>query len=548
MELKNKYLHQYAGFVSHLLMVCFLLSAGLLFGCVSMGKKTDALAYVDGDPITREDLSYSLGVEHRREDLSTAKALDMKDYLNKLINERLIIQEARRMGMQEYPEAKEKIQAFIVRESVLMLHEDEILKKVSSNNEDEIKKYYKENYKIFKLDVLGFNSKDDASRFRDLILQGSDVSRVSKEEAGINRIDEGKEFSYRSLAQSMQKAVSGLNPGEYSDVVEVKGVYYILKLLGVTGAPDDKLESVRAHIEKSLGSIKEEERSNQYLEELREQSTLKIDNDILLSLKLGVEDGDRAKLANDNRTLVTVNGEVLTVGEFIALLPPVIKITNEQLLNSWITRKLVDQEALRRRYDLQPKLEGMVRRYENQVLQNLYINEVILPNIQVSDDILNAYYDKHQQDYLTPSRYKIQVIAVEKMDEAVEIYNSLIKGADFSWFARMRSKDVSAEKGGNMGWRNLGELPLPLKEIIDTLKPGDISPVLQAGSRYSIYNILEIEAPKAKALSEVKPDVYRAYMAEEFSRIHDTNMEQLKADTEIIINDDAIKAFEKGFK
>lgn len=547
MELKNKYLYQYAGFISRLLMVCFLLSAGLLFGCVSMGKKTDALAYVDGDPITREDLSYSLGVEHRREDLSTAKALDMTDYLNKLINERLIIQEARRMGMQEYPEAKEKVQAFIIRESVLMLHEDEILKKVSSNNEDEIKKYYKDNYKVFKLDVLGFNSKDDALRFRDLILQGSDVSRASKEEAGINRIDEGKEFSYRSLAQSMQKAVSGLNPGEYSDVVEVKGVYYILKLLGSTDAPDDKLESVRAHIEKSLGSIKEEERSNQYLEELREQSTLKIDNDILSSLKLGA-DGDRAKLANDNRTLVTVNGEVLTVGEFIALLPSVIKITNEQLLNSWIIRKLVDQEALRRRYDLQPKLEGMVRRYENQVLQNLYINEVILPNIQVSDDILNAYYDKHQQDYLTPARYKIQVIAVEKMDEAAEIYNSLIKGADFSWFARMRSKDVSAEKGGNMGWRNLGELPLPLKDIIDTLKPGDISPVLQVGSRYSIFYIQEIESPRVKELSEVKPDVYRAYMAEEFSRIHDKNMEQLKADTEIIINEDAMKAFEKGFK
>ncbi|MDO8282740.1 MAG: peptidyl-prolyl cis-trans isomerase [Thermodesulfovibrionia bacterium] len=514
-----------------------------------MGKRTDALAYVDGDPITRDDLSYSLGVEHRREDLSTAKALNIRDYLNKLISDRLIVQEARRMGIQEYPEAKEKIQAYILRESVLMLHEDEILKKVSLIQEDDIKKYYKDNYKVFKLDVFGLNTKEDALKLKDMVLQGSDISQVSKEDAGINRIDEGKEFTYKSLAPSMQKAVSTLNPGEYSDVLEVKGVYYILKLLSVGDAPDDKLESIRAHIVKSLSTLKEEERSNQYLKELREQSSLKIDNDILSSLKLGAEDGERAKLANDSRILVTVNGEVLTVGEFIALLPPVIKITNEQLLNSWITRKLVDQEALRRRHDLQPKLEGMVRRYENQVLQNMYINEVILPNIEVSEEILNAYFDKHKENYLTPARYKIQVITVEKMDEAAEIHSSLVKGSDFSWLARMRSKDqASAEKGGSIGWRYISELPLPLKEIINTLKPGDISPVLEVDSLFSIFHIQVMEEPQVKALSAVKPDVYRAYMAEQFSKIHDKNIEQLKADTEIFIDEDAVKAFEKGFK
>lgn len=548
MELNNKSLKQYVGVISPLIMFSLLISVMVLSGCVSMGRKTDTLAYVDGEPITIDDLSYSLGVEHRREDLSTAQELNMKNYLNKLINERLIIQEARRMGIQEYPVAKEKIQEYITRESVVMLHEDEILKKVSLTEED-IKKYYKDNYKVFKLDIFGLNSNDDALKLKDMILQGSDISQVSKEEAGIVRMDEGQEFTYRSLAPSMQKAVLLLSPGEYTDVVEVKGIYYILKLLGVDDAPDDKFESVRAHIVKSLKTLKEEERSKQYLEELRAKSSLEIDKEILSSLKFGAEDSNRAEFAHDNRPLVTVNGEVLTVGEFIALLPPVIRITNEQLLDSWINRKLVDQEALSRRYDLQPKLAAMVKRYESQILQNIYIDEVILPNIEVSEEILNVYYDEHKEDYLMPVRYKIQVISVETMDEAAEIYNSLVKGSDFSWLAKMRSKDMgSAEKGGSMGWRYKAELPLPLKEIIDTLKPGDISPVLEVDSFYSIFHIQEITEQQVKTFSDVKTDVYRAYMSEQFSRINSKNIEELKADTEIIIDEDALKAFEKAFK
>jgi hypothetical protein len=61
------------------------------------------LAFVDGDPVTKGDLEYSLEIAHRREDLSSAKALDISQYVEKLINDRLIIHEARRMGMEEYP-------------------------------------------------------------------------------------------------------------------------------------------------------------------------------------------------------------------------------------------------------------------------------------------------------------------------------------------------------------------------------------------------------------------------------------------------------------
>lgn len=548
MELKNKYLKQYAVVISPFFIVCLLVSAGFLSGCVSMGKKTDTLAYVDGDPITRDDLAYALSVEHRREDLSTGKSLNMKDYLDKLISDRLIVQEARRIGIQEYPAVKEKIQAYIIRESVLILHEEEILNKVSFN-EDDIKKYYKDNYKVFKLDVFGFDANEDALKFKDMILQGLDISQVKKGDAGINRIDEGKEFTYMSLAPSMQKAVSELAPGVYTDIVEVKGAYYILKIISFAEASDDKFESARAQITNRLENLKEEERSSQYLKELRDQASLNIENEILSSLKLGAEDGDRAKLANDSRILVTVNGEVLTVGKFVELLPPVIKISNEQLFDSWLYRKLVDQEALRRRYDLQPKLGEMVKQYENQLLQNMYINEVVMPNIEVSEEILNAYFDNHKENYLTPARYKLQVITVDEMDGALEIHNILLKGADFSWLARMRSKDgESAEKGGSIGWRDKKQLPLPLKDIIDTLKPGDITPVLKVDSRYSVFLVQDISEPQIKAFSAVKQDVYNAYMAEQYRKVHDRNIEELRADTEIIINEDAVEAFQKLFK
>lgn len=107
---------------------------------IALTKET-VLANVNGEPITEEDLKYSLNVAHRREDLSSAGALNLSQYVQKLVDDILLTEEARSAGMDKYPEVQQAIEAYILRESVVRLHDEEIVQKVFIT-EEEIKDYY----------------------------------------------------------------------------------------------------------------------------------------------------------------------------------------------------------------------------------------------------------------------------------------------------------------------------------------------------------------------------------------------------------------------
>jgi hypothetical protein len=82
----------------------------ILGGCASLPQKKNILAVVNGEPITEDDLKYSLQIAHRKEDLSSAGELNLSKFVQKLVDDRLIIQEARRMGMENYPEVEKLLQ------------------------------------------------------------------------------------------------------------------------------------------------------------------------------------------------------------------------------------------------------------------------------------------------------------------------------------------------------------------------------------------------------------------------------------------------------
>jgi parvulin-like peptidyl-prolyl isomerase len=427
-----------------------------------MQEKEAVLAVIDGEPITEEDLKYALTISHRREDLSSAGALNLSHYVQKLVDDRLIIHEARNAGMDQYPEVKQAIQAYILRESVVRLHDEEIVRKVTVT-EEEVKDYYRQNYKR-------------------------------------------------------------------GDV------------------PDEEFNNVKGRIEKEFRKQKEKERSDEYLKHLREKVNTKIDKELLSAINL---EGGRDEIENwskDKRPLAEVNGAVLTVQDFITLITPSFKGSGESIINAWIDRKAIDIEALSRHYERNPDLTKMVYHYENQLLKNAFIKKIIIPQIVVTDKDLEEYHSTHQKNFVKPVHYKIQQITAKTEEGAHEILDSLQKGADFSWLAKRKSADSASFNGGEAGWFTKEELPKPVREIIDTLQVGDVSPVIKNNSSYGIIKLQEKTGEEIEELRKVKNAVYKAYMSEQVNNLMDKYVNQLKTDAQIKINEREIRAVEEKVK
>ena len=520
-----------------------------IWGCAGLQKKTIVLAVVDGEPVSEDDLEYSLQIAHRREDLSSAGTLNISEYVQKLIDDRLIVQEARRMGMEQQPETLKAVNAFLLRESVTRLHEEEILQKASVD-EHEIVSSYRKDYEQFITGIIELTARDKAVKILEQLKSENNFNELAREYSTHASGKEGGEvvFTPLSMSSSIRELVYNLKPGETSDITEADGKYYIVKLIRRQEAPIEELEGVRERIGKAIRTRKEKERSEEYLKELRKEGVITVNHELLSSIKLDSGLSEREKWEGDKRLLVEGHGLTLTAEDFVSMMPPVVRKPNEDVLNTWIDRKLVDREALNRHYEATPDMKEKVQRYKNQLLRRTFIKRVILPRIQLSADIMEDYYLKHQEDYLKTVRFRIQRITVKTEEEAGDLINKLKNGADFTWTAKKRSIDSEAPKGGVLGWKTKGQMSEPLREIIDTLEPGDISPILKVDSLFRIIRLQEKTGEEIEAFDTVKASVYRAVSKEEFDKIYNEYIDKLKEEAHIEVNDRAVRAFEKKFK
>jgi len=532
------------------LCLCSLLCLLAVLGCASVpGERADALAWVDGEPVTRKDLEYSLQIAHRREDLSNAKQIDISRYVQKLIDDRLIVQEAQRMGLDDAPEVREKVREYILRESVVRLYDEEILGKVSVTGE-EITNYYRENYEKYTLSVIEAGTENEAAEIMGKLQGGERFDNFAMEYASHSEKQKTKErvVKKKTLKRALQEAVAGLKPGEISSVIKDQDKYFIVKLLDRQAAPDEELASVRKSIEGALKDEKIKQRSAEYLVELRKKSDVKIDRELLASMKFQEGDKTREEWLNDKRPLVQANNMTLAAGDFAAMLPEKPLKSNEEILDTWLDRKMVDLEALSRHYDINTDLKDMVQRYKNELLKAAFARNVINPQIKISDRDTEDYYHGHQTEYTKPVKYRTQQITLKSSEDAQEVLNSLAGGASFSWLARTKSKDSFASAGGVTDWKTKDQLPGPVKDIIDNLNVGDISPVLPIDGEYLIFRLMETSGFEVEEFSSVKGLAYQAAYKDKFYEIYNAYLDKLKKDARIELNDDVVRSYEETFK
>ena len=89
---------------------------------------------------------------------------------------------------------------------------------------------------------------------------------------------------------------------------------------------------------------------------------------------------------------------------------------------------------------------------------------------------------------LSPELFVRQILISDK-NKADSLIAEMNDGADFANLAKEYSKSSNASTGGEMGWRNLADLPSLFANALKGKKKGYISPPLKAGSGYYILHL-----------------------------------------------------------
>ncbi len=141
----------------------------------------------------------------------------------------------------------------------------------------------------------------------------------------------------------------------------------------------------------------------------------------------------------------------------------------------------------------------------NEVIINQLRGREIGARIKVTDAEVEHYLETQGKAGSNTSQYHLGHIlisvsegasasAIQKAREKAEqTVADLRGGKDFRETAISVSNDDNALKGGDLGWRGIGQIPTLFADTVTTMKQGDISEPIRSPSGFHIIKMLETE-------------------------------------------------------
>lgn len=221
-----------------------------------------------------------------------------------------------------------------------------------------------------------------------------------------------------------------------------------------------------------------------------------------------------AKVEKDTKTIATVNGENITMSALnkrIDELPEYYQSAatqhKKEILDDLIVEKLLFEEAKKRQLNKNEEVKNLINKAAKKILIAKLLEIETAPKKAISDEDIELYYKQYKEQYLVPERVKASHILVSTEDEAKKILDELNAGADFAEMARLHSKDLTKDRGGDLGYFQRGQMIPEFENVCFALKPGQISGIVQTRFGYHIVKVIDKLPAEYKPLAEVKENV-----------------------------------------
>jgi peptidyl-prolyl cis-trans isomerase C len=275
----NKYTY-----ISLALVLAFLMP---LSGCGKQSEDNRVVASIGKINITVADfiervknlpLKYQEFVKKRKQ-----------EFLEELVNDNLLYQEAIRKGLNNDREVQRVIEEAKKKILIAKLLKDQVDDSIKITDED-VKQYYDEHHEkymtpeIMRVSHILVPTKEEAEKILAEINQGSGFEDVARAKSVDPTAQRGGDVGYFPKGQLMPEFEAGcdnLKVGDISGVVKTKLGYHIIKLTDRRKPELRPIEQVKENIKAELRTVKRQSIFNELIEKLRKETPVKIDEKAL---------------------------------------------------------------------------------------------------------------------------------------------------------------------------------------------------------------------------------------------------------------------------
>jgi predicted nucleic-acid-binding protein len=506
------------------------------------------VAQVDDEIITGQEFSEALANAHSSH-AGDAKAgkKDFTPILDRLIETRLFVLEARDIGLDEQPEYTRAVEKY--KDALLR---DHLKRKVTASAKPDparVEKLYKDATREWKLRSLLFKQEEDARQVAEQLKTGKSFEDAAAKLVSDKKAQGGEEpkyFSVKNLLPQVVASLEKMKPGDVSQPIKMEHGYAVLKLIDVRNGQDAK---ARAEAEQSALSEKRLAALKQYYDALKKKAA-QIDWKLLVSIDYESPKPGLAALAKDTRVLVRFKrGKPITVvdltdalqNQFFHGIEGAIKErrVNSQkgsVLDVLVSNRIIPAEARRLGIADTAEYKKGVADYVNSLLFSMYLEKVIVPDIKVTDADLRKYYDGHKREFTYPALYKLESMAFTDVKKAQAAIDKLRSGTDFKWLrtnadGQVNAADQKLHFDGNTV--TAGSLPKDLADALAGSKRGDYRLYASPQGEAYVLSVLDAIATAEQAYDEVRGSIQEKVAGERLSKAIKEHADKLRKAHEV---------------
>jgi peptidyl-prolyl cis-trans isomerase C len=277
----------------------------------------------------------------------------------------------------------------------------------------------------------------------------------------------------------------------------------------------------------------------------------------------------------DARVVATVNGDPVTLAEFqerfarAGFKPEqgVELVVKEDFLNRLIERKMLVREAQRKRIkiglpEISKRME-MLRTeddkdvkeslaalgidfekwkadvWEDMMIERLLAREVN-KRVSVSSAEVRRYYQANLPEFEKPEQVRVRQIVVATEAEARRVMEVLRAGADFAAVAKQKSTAPEAEKGGDLGYFAMGEMPAEFN-VVFGLPRGGTSGIVKSPYGYHIFKLEDKRKAGRTGLDEAYRGIEEKLRRQKEDKRYKVWLMELRSRTKFEVNYQALR-------
>lgn len=465
--------------------------------------------------------------------------------LDKLIEEKLLVAEARSRGYADDPFIEEGMQEIVERALINTLYTKEVIEKGKASRAD-AKRYYNADKILLTLQIIHIESDTLGYVILQEFSSGVPFDTLAVHYSTHYTARNAGNVGVQTLSAFFEtpafKELSRLKQGKTTLPVENETGGYDIYYLVERGEKEDQpsFKEMEVSAIKQIEMRRQGKLSSESLEKLLEEANIEYNNTALALLSKP----SSALSAGEMVTwTIKVDGEVVdSIGSMLDAYQRFPQGVPPQQLQSYAEHKAqrpaLIKVALKRKLDRDPAVEEAIEAYVASQMRGRIYREEVIEKVRVSPEEVRAYYDSHPDEFFVQERRRLSIIRSSSYSDIQQAFSLLREGESFEDVARRFSDHQSAKRGGSIGFRQENDVSFkPFVQQGFQFAKGQYSRTFEVYNGFGIVKVDDVQASYAKEFEKEERRIERTMRRDKENELKIAFITELRGKIDVEIDE-----------